>query len=317
MYIGFSEAEVFLRNCKDAVIITHQSPDGDCIGAGFGLKDILTELGIRSRVVCSDEFTSRYEFITGIGAGEEFEPEAIIAVDVADTKLMGKYQEIYGDKVQLCIDHHVSNRNYAEKTLLRPKAAAACEIIYDLAKFMGINISSHCAMCLYTGIATDSGCFRYDCTTSHAHEIAAEMKRCYSDINFAKINRRMFEIKSKGRMILESKFVDIMEEYLDNKLVIAAVTLDMMNELGINSDEFEGLAPMTIQLEDTEVGILMKEREPNVYKCSFRSADVVNVSDICRIFGGGGHAKAAGCTIEGTLDEAKRQLVEAVRKAVL
>lgn len=317
MYIGFSEAEVFLRNCKDTVIITHQSPDGDCIGAGFGLKDILTELGVRSRVVCSDEFTSRYDFITNIGAGEEFKPETIIAVDVADTKLMGKYQEIYGDKVQLCIDHHVSNRNYAEKTLLRPKATASCEIIYDLAKFMGINISSHCAMCLYTGIATDSGCFRYDCTTSHAHEIAAEMKHCYSDINFSKINRRMFEIKSKGRMILESKFVDIMEEYLDNKLVIAAVTLDMMNELGINSDEFEGLAPMTIQLEDTEVGILMKEREPNVYKCSFRSADFINVSDICRIFGGGGHAKAAGCIIEGTLDEAKKQLVEAVRKALL
>lgn len=317
MYIGLSEAEVFLRNCKDAVIITHQSPDGDCIGAGFGLKDILTELGIRSRVVCSDEFTSRYDFLTDAGAGEEFKPETIIAVDIADTKLMGKYQEIYGDKVQLCIDHHVSNRNYAEKTLLRPKATAACEIIYDLAKFMGINISSHCAMCLYTGIATDSGCFRYDCTTSHAHEIAAEMKRCYSDINFSKINRRMFEIKSKGRMILESKFVNIMEEYLDNKLVIAAVTLDMMNELGINSDEFEGLAPMTIQLEDTEVGILMKEREPNIYRCSFRSADSVNVSDICRAFGGGGHAKAAGCTIEGTLDDAKKQLVEAVRKAVL
>ncbi|MDE5936177.1 MAG: DHH family phosphoesterase [Ruminococcus sp.] len=317
MYIGFSEAEVFLRNCKDAVIITHQSPDGDCIGAGFGLKDILTEIGIRSRVVCSDEFTSRYDFLTGVGAGEEFKPETIIAVDIADTKLMGKYQEIYGDKVQLCIDHHVSNRNYAEKTLLRPKATAACEIIYDLAKFMGINISSHCAMCLYTGIATDSGCFRYDCTTSHAHEIAAEMKRCYSDINFAKINRRMFEIKSKGRMILESKFVNIMKEYLENKLVIAAVTLDMMNELGINSDEFEGLAPMTIQLEDTEVGILMKEREPNIYRCSFRSAGSVNVSDICRAFGGGGHAKAAGCTIEGTLDDAKKQLVEAVRKAVL
>ena len=74
---------------------------------------------------------------------------------------------------------------------------------------------------------------------------------------------------------------------------------------------------MTIQLEDTEVGILMKEREPNVYKCSFRSADIVNVSDICRIFGGGGHAKAAGCIIEGTLDEAKKQFVEAVRKALL
>lgn len=316
MYIGYSEAETFLRNCKDAVIITHQSPDGDCIGAGFGLKDILAELGIRSRVVCSDKFPSRYDFITNTGAGEDFEPETVIAVDIADTKLMGKYKDIYGDKIQLCIDHHISNINYAEKTLLRPEATATCEIIYDLAKFMGVEISRHCAMCLYTGIATDSGCFKYDCTTPRAHEIAAEMKRSY-DINFAKINRAMFEIKTKARMILESKFVNLMKEYLDNKLVIASVTLDMMKEIGINSDEFEGLAPMTIQLEGTEVGVLIKEREPNTFKCSFRSADSVNVSEICRSLGGGGHAKAAGCSIEGcTLQEAENKIVEAVRKAM-
>ena len=80
MFIGFSEAEVFLRNCEDAVIITHQNPDGDCIGAGFGLKDILDSLGKRSRVVCSDEFPARYDFLTSTGAGEDFEPKTIIGV---------------------------------------------------------------------------------------------------------------------------------------------------------------------------------------------------------------------------------------------
>ncbi|MDE7364271.1 MAG: DHH family phosphoesterase [Ruminococcus sp.] len=315
MYIGYSEAETFLRNCKDAVIITHQSPDGDCIGAGFGLKDILAELGIRSRVICSDEFSSRFDFLTNVGAGEEFEPETIIAVDVADTQLMGKYKDIYGDKVQLCIDHHISNRNYAEKTLLRPKATAVCEIIYDLAKFMGVKISRHCAMCLYTGIATDSGCFRYDCTTAEAHEIAAEIKRSY-DIDFAEINRNMFEVKTKARMILESKFMELMEEYEDGKIIFAAITLDMMKKIGVSYDEFEGLAPMTVQLEGTEVGILVKEREPGLFKCSFRSANNINVSDICRSIGGGGHAKAAGCSIEGTLDEVRNKLLEITRKAV-
>lgn len=315
MYIGYSEAETFLRNCKDAVIITHQSPDGDCIGAGFGLKDILAELGIRSRVICSDEFSSRFDFLTNVGAGEEFEPETVIAVDVADNQLMGKYKDIYGDRVQLCIDHHISNRNYAEKTLLRPKATAVCEIIYDLAKFMGVNISRHCAMCLYTGIATDSGCFRYDCTTAEAHEIAAEIKRSY-DIDFAEINRNMFEVKTKARMILESKFMELMEEYEDGKIIFAAITLDMMKKIGVSYDEFEGLAPMTVQLEGTEVGILVKEREHGLFKCSFRSANNINVSDICRSIGGGGHAKAAGCSVEGTLDEVRNKLLEITRKAL-
>lgn len=316
MYIGFSETETFLRNCKDAVIITHQSPDGDCIGAGFGLKDILAELGIRSRVICSDAFPSRYGFLTDIGAGEEFEPQTVIAVDIADVKLMGKYEKIYGDKVQLCIDHHESNRDYAEKTLLREKATAACEIIYDLAKYMGVNITQHCAMCLYTGIATDSGCFRYDCTTPRAHEIAAEMKRSYKNINFAKINRYMFEVKSLGRIKLEAKVSELMEEHLGGKLAVIAVTQDMMKELGITPDELEGFAPLTIQLENTEVGILMREREPDVFKCSFRSADEVNVSTICQTIGGGGHAKAAGCTVEGKLEDVKKMLIDTVRKAL-
>ena len=170
-------------------------------------------------------------------------------------------------------------------------------------------------MCLYTGIATDSGCFKYDCTTPRAHEIAAEMMKRF-DINFARINRYMFDVKSVGRIRLETKVNALMESYLDGKLTIAAVTQDMMKEMGVSMDELEGFAPLTIQLEDTEVGILLRQREDGVFKCSFRSANDVNVSEICQTLGGGGHAKAAGCTVSGTLDEAKQLLVETVRKAL-
>lgn len=313
MFIGFSEAETFLRNCSDAVIITHRSPDGDCIGAGFAMKDILAELGVRSRVVCHDAFPPRYDFMTGTGAGdEEFEPKTIIAVDIADEALMGRYQEIYGGKVQLCIDHHISNKDYAQMTLLRPRATAACEVIYDLAQFMGVRITTHCATCLYTGIATDSGCFKYDCTTPRAHEIAAEMMRCY-DINFARINRYMFDVKSLGRMKLESAVTRLMESYLGGRLVIIAITQAIMAEMGVKSEELEGFAPLTIQLEDAEVGIMIRERSDGEFKCSFRSANDVNVSEICQTLGGGGHAKAAGCTMSGDLEDVKARLIAAVR----
>lgn len=314
MFIGFSEAEVFLRNCKDAVIVIHQNPDGDCIGAGFGLKDILTELGVRSRVVCHDEIPSRYDFITSVGLGEEFEPQTVIAVDIADNKLMGRYNEVYGERVQLCIDHHISNKDYAEKTLLRGNAAAACEVIYDLAKYMGVKITEHCATCLYTGIATDSGCFKYDCTTPRSHEIAAEMMRCYN-INFARINRYMFDVKSAGRMKLESRITEIMETYLGGKLNIITVTKQIAEDMGIDMDELEGFAPITIQLEESEVGIFIRERD-NDFKCSFRSANDVNVSQICQTLGGGGHAKAAGCSMTGELSDIKKQLIEAVERAI-
>ena len=315
MYIDFEKAAEILRNAHDAVIITHKSPDGDCVGAGFGLKDILAQLGIRSRVVCSDAFPKRYDFITSTGAGEDFEPDTVISVDVADTKLMGKYKDIYGDRVNLCIDHHVSNKNYAEYTLLNADAAAACEVIYDLAKYMGVEITRHCAMSLYTGMATDTGCFKYECTTARTHEIAAEMKRNY-DINFAKINRYMFEVKSKGKMRLEARAVDLFEERLGGKLVILAITQAMMKELGIEIEELEGLAPLTIQLETAEVGILIREQPSGELKCSFRSADKVDVSQIAQNMGGGGHVKAAGCTMTGDIEYVKDCLTEAVRKAL-
>lgn len=316
MFVDFSEAAEFLRSCQDAVILTHRNPDGDCIGAGFAMKEILSALGVRSRVVCHDPFPRRFDFLTETFSAEEFEPQSVIAVDIADVQLMGSLGSLYGDKVQLCIDHHISNKDYAEKTLLRGQATAACEIIYDLAEYMGIEINRHCATCIYTGIATDSGCFKYSCTTPRAHIIAADLMKKFPDINFARINRYMFDVKSKGRMLLESKVNELMEFYLGDRLAVIAVTRKMMDEMGVGMEELEGFAPLTIQLEDTEVGVLMREREDGEYKCSLRSADKINVSAICQTLGGGGHEKAAGCTINGSLKEAKELIIGAVERAL-
>ena len=316
MYIDFNETAEILRNCKDAIIITHKSPDGDCIGAGFGLKDILAELGIRSRVVCSDPFPKRYSFITDIGAGEEFEPQTVISVDLADKQLMGKYEEIYGDKVNLCIDHHISNKNYAEKTLLNADASSACEVIFELAEFMRVNITRHCVVSLYTGMSTDSGCFRYECTGARTHEIAGKMMRMYPDIKYHMINRLMFEAKSPAKLKLESMLFNLLESYCDGKIGFLAITQDMMKEMGIEIEELEGFAPATIKLDTAEIGILIREREKNVFKCSFRSVDRINVSEICETLGGGGHAKAAGCTMKGNLEDVKKILIDTARKAV-
>ena len=145
MLIGLSEAADFLTACGDAVIITHQSPDGDCIGAGFALKEILESIGKRSRVVCCDEFPKIFDFLTNVGCTEDFEPKTVITVDIADPKLMGSLREVYGGKVDLCIDHHVSNTSYAGLTLLKSEASATCEIIYEIALEMGVKLNEHAA----------------------------------------------------------------------------------------------------------------------------------------------------------------------------
>ena len=315
MLIDLSEAVEFLKGCEDAVILTHQSPDGDCIGAGFALKDLLEALGKRSRVLCSDEFPKRYDFMTSVGSGEEFEPKTVIAVDIADPQLMGNLRETYGNKVQLCIDHHISNVGYAEKILLNAGASATCELIYELADAMKIQMSDHCAACIYTGIATDTGCFKYECTTARCHEIAAELMKSHK-LKYAKINREMFDVKSIGRLKMERIVTDLMEYYLDNRLTMICITSDILNEQHVDANDLDGCASIPLQVEGVEVGVTIKEKSENEYKVSMRSANDVNVSAICQTLGGGGHIKAAGCLVKGTLEEVKAAVVEAVRKGM-
>ena len=228
---------------------------------------------------------------------------------------MGNLRETYGNKVQLCIDHHISNVGYAEKTLLNAGASATCELIYELADAMKIQMSDHCAACIYTGIATDTGCFKYECTTARCHEIAAELMKSHK-LKYAKINREMFDVKSIGRLKMERIVTDLMEYYLDNRLTMICITSDILNEQHVDANDLDGCASIPLQVEGVEVGVTIKEKSENEYKVSMRSANDVNVSAICQTLGGGGHIKAAGCLVKGTLEEVKAAVVEAVRKGM-
>ncbi len=315
MKIDFNTAADILRSCDNAYILTHQSPDGDCIGSGTALYYILKSMGKKARVLCSDEIPKRFDFMRTDYTDEEFEPEIIIATDVADINLLGKYKEIYGSRVNLCIDHHISNTGYAEKTLVCPDASAACEVVYELAKMLGVEKDEKIIKCLYTGIATDTGCFKYENTTVKAHEFVAEMKR-NSTVNFARINREMFDVKSRGRLKMEAFAVDRIEYYLDGKCTMLAVTAELRDKIGVDQSELDGIEGIPLQVEGVEVGVTIKQRDESSYKISMRSANDVNVSDICASLGGGGHVKAAGCLLHGTLDEVKKQILAAVEKGI-
>ncbi len=165
MRINMNEAAKLIRECGNAVILLHESPDGDTMGSGFALCRALRSIGKKANVLCSDELPPKFSFLYDWYSPQEFEPETVIAADIADKKLMGSYNEIYGDKVQLCVDHHISNTGYAEKLLLGERSAAACEVVYSLLKAADIAVDDTMAMCLYTGIATDTGCFKFENVT--------------------------------------------------------------------------------------------------------------------------------------------------------
>ena len=312
MRMTIEETVGFLRACEDALILIHQSPDGDCVGAGFALYRMLRAMGKRARVVCPDPIPSRYDFLKAEDM-PEFEPKCVISTDVADLQLLGGLREQYEGHIDLCIDHHISNTDYAARTCVNPQASAACEVMYEIALCAGIPITDELATCLYTGIATDTGCFKYENTSARAHEIVAALMREHP-IGYALINRNMFDVKSRGRLRMEHAVTDIMEFYLDGRCTVISITQDILREMNEDPADLDGVAGLPLQVEGVEVGVTIKEKSEGLYKISMRSANQANVSRICCGFGGGGHVKAAGCAISGTLEEVKQTVVAAVKQ---
>lgn len=301
--------KIFEENDK-FLILTHKSPDGDTLGSGFGLCYFLRDMGKLANVVNSDGFPDRYDFMYAEYKDQDFEPEFIIAVDIADVTLMGsglaKYQQ--EGMVDLCIDHHISNKHYAKLTHVEGQTAAAAHILYKIFKESGRKLRDITAKCLYTGIATDTGCFKYENTTPETHMAAAELMAY--DIDFANVNRKMFDVKSKGRLKVEQAVTGSMEYYLNDKCAMITITTELMEKCGADPAEFDGLASIPLSAEGVVIGITVKQRHKNVYKISVRTTEEMDASAFCGLFGGGGHIRAAGCEIRGSLEDVKALLIE-------
>jgi phosphoesterase RecJ-like protein len=312
--VDYEETAKFLRDNDNYIILIHQNPDGDTIGGGFALCYALRGMGKKANVLCSDELPARYGFITDGCPPMKFQHDTIISVDVADKTLLGSKLGHYGDYIKLCVDHHKSNTEYSEYLLLDPGAAASCEVIYELFAAMEIKFDAAIAECLYTGIVTDTSCFKYPCTTSRTHVIAAELMDY--GIRFDQINRDMFDVKSKGRIELERYIFSFMEYYLDEQCSVVTLTKDIIEETGASSGDFEGISSLTLQLKGVRIGIVLKERDDGKFRISMRSVSDVDVADICVKFDGGGHSRAAGCIMEGEPEDIKRQLLSAIAPAM-
>ncbi len=313
--LTYQETAQWLQQCEDVCILIHRSPDGDCIGAGFALANILQQLGKRAAVVCEDAIPQRYGFLLPEDDVQppSFTPKCVVAVDVADKKLLGHHtEETYGNQVDLCIDHHVSNVPYARNRCLNSSASATCEVLYAIFSQMPVTITDAVAACLYTGISTDTGCFQYDNVSAYTHHAVAQLMELCPDVPYAWINRKMFAVKSYGRLKLEQMLIDKLESHMDGKCMLICVTQEFMQKFALDDAQLEGIAGFPLQVEGAEVGVTMKEKETGVFRVSMRSADAVDVAAICSKLGGGGHVKAAGCQITGTLEEVKKRLLDAI-----
>ena len=314
MVIDLNSAVEFLRERDNFLILSHAHPDGDTLGSAFALKYALEAVGKRAEVKCCDIIPKKFDYL-GKVCDTDYKYGTLVAVDVADTKLLGKdFEELYADKIELCIDHHGSNRMFAERTLLDAGAAAACEIILEIIHALGVKPNKKIADCIYTGLTTDTGCFRYSNVTPRTMRMAAEMIECEADN--VTINTVMFETKTRTYAALEKLAVAGMKMYLDGKCAVITVTQEMYRLSGSDESEVDAIASLPRQIEGVLVGVTLRERKDGSFKISMRSNRPINVSDICAAMGGGGHPQAAGCQVDGPLEAATETVVENVKNYI-
>lgn len=303
-----------LKSNDNFYILTHQYPDGDTLGSAFALCEALQKIGKKAKVLCPDIISNKYQYLMAGIKQEDFESACIVSVDVADKKLLGSLQQTYGDNVDICIDHHGSNTRFAKYIYVDGQRAATAEIIYEIIKLMGVTVTKSIADCIYTGISTDTGCFRYTNATPDSYRIAADMMEC--GCNAAAINRVMFETKSRAKLDIERQVLDSIEYFSDNKCAIIYVTLDMIRKSGVKEDELDGIASIPRKIEGVLIGITMREKTDNTFKISVRTNDNIDAAAFCGEFGGGGHVAAAGCSISGNIPEIKSKLSEVAARYI-
>ena len=310
--ISYSRAAQILAENDNFLILTHAQPDGDTVGSSYGLCMGLQSLGKRARVVCSDKIPEKYGYILQNVVEDDFEPQCVVAVDVADIELLGRYKQV-GESALLCIDHHSTNKLFAKHTLLDTGAAAA-ENVYLVLKELGVEVTPAIADCIFTGISTDTGCFMYMNVTPRTHRIAAELIECGA--NAGMINQLMFDTKKYGYVMLQKLALEGLEMHFDNRCALIVLTQEMMNKCGISETEVEGIAAMPRQIEGVLAGVTLRERSDGSYKVSMRTRDPIDASEICGRLGGGGHKRASGCQFYCSLEQAKGTILELIGSAL-
>ena len=316
MRVDFSEAVNELKNADDILILCHRNPDGDTLGSGFALMRALKAMGKRARLSCDDKIPAKFSYLYEGMENEDFEEKFIVSVDVAERKLLGEnYNELYGERVDLSFDHHGTSRLFAKKTYSESESASACEILFGVIEALGVEIDNKIADCLYTGMSTDTGCFRYSNVTPRTHRIAAELIEKGAD--HTGINIKMFETKSMNSIMLEKLCLQSLEFYAEGRVAVITVTKDMLESCNCDKSDLDAIKPITRQIEGVEIGITVKQEDNGKTGLSVRTSENSDASLICAHFGGGGHARAAGCEMKCTPEEAKNKTVAFILESLL
>lgn len=303
-----------IKKAESIVILTHENPDGDAVGSSIAMYLGLKKLGKTPDIIIP-EFPRAFENLPGI---ENIKKESdienydlAIALDTASIKMLNGYSKYFEDaKTKIVIDHHSSNTMFGDYNYVDQDSPACAQLLLVLFNYLNIEVSKEIGTDILAGIITDTGGFRYDGVTAETFELVAGL--CQKGVKVSKVYQKVFASTSKSKFFLHRIALDRLELLDNEKIAFTYITKNDENSVGAENGDYDGIVEQGRDIEGVEISIFLRETEKGI-KASLRSKDYVNVSELCRIFGGGGHIRAAGCTIPGTIEQVKTQILNQAR----
>lgn len=314
-----TKLEKMLEPAASIVILGHVNPDGDCMGSCLALYRYVKKRKPDGDVrVCLKNFPEKFSYLDGYEEiQEEVREESFdlcICLDCSDRERLGDFAPyLETAKTSLCVDHHVTNLGYGGENVLAPGASSTAEVLYG--QLLQEFVDKEIAECLYTGIIHDTGVFRYGSTTAKTMEIAGKLME--TGIDFTRIvddsyfKKTYLQSQILGRALMECV------RFMDGKCVFAVVRSRDMEFYGVEPKDLDGIVDQLRTIDGVECAIFMYEIDTHVYKVSMRSNCAVDVSRVAVYFGGGGHVRAAGCTMSGSIHDVVNNLSEHIEKQML
>ena len=304
-----------IKKANTIVVLTHESPDGDAIGSSLAMYNALMQLGKNVDVIMQ-EHPSFYNFLPGGNKIKNISDvknyDLAIALDCGDIKRLNGFLDHFENaKCRISIDHHSVNTMFADYNFVNPVAPACAQILITVLEELGVEITKDIGTCLLTGIITDTGGFQYQGVTAETFQFAAELLE--KGVNVSKIFKQVMQTISKKKFELKKRAIDRLELLENDKIAFTYITKQDEEECNSDMSDHEGIVEIGRNIENVQVSIFLREREDG-FKISLRSNDEVNVADICLMFMGGGHMRAAGGFVTGPLEIAKERLLNECKK---
>ncbi|MEW4369283.1 DHH family phosphoesterase [Paenibacillus kandeliae] len=314
------DAKAFVEEHDNFLVVSHVQPDGDAVSSTVAVGWLLSCLGKQFTLVNEGPIPKRMQYLTLSGEiinlledGGKREYQHIICVDCADFKRVGLVKDWMSESASMLnIDHHPTNDRYGAVNVVKDDAAATAEVLFDWINLFDVEWTKEAAEAIYTGLLTDTGGFRYSSTSPKVMEIASRLLEL--GVKGPDLAETLLEEVTLPQVKVLGLALSTLELEENGRIAHVYVTPEHMIQAGAENEDLEGIVNYPRNIQGVEVGIFFKVIDDHAVKASLRSAGRIDVAAVAQHFGGGGHIKAAGCRLEGSLEQVKQQVVSYIKE---